>query len=215
MEWLFIVGGFFIYVDYLLKNKGIKKEDTATKSDIIKESKELSADIVSDDELDELLRDLDRPNTQNNTIINNHYHVHNTVKVYTDKSSLDNLSDHTKKIWNQMGYDIKYGETYTYKMYGKEIFTPEQVEQITTNSTKYLPSKTTPKRTTKKYNASEQEAVNNGFKEVYDEDAYNDRYFIRKGKKWIHNIDELKKELGVYHNSELRKYGYDTSVYFK
>ena len=44
---------------------------------------------------------------------------------------------------------------------------------------------------------SEQLAVKNGFEVVYDKDAYNGRYFIKDGKKWIHNIDALKRQLGT------------------
>ena len=64
-------------------------------------------------------------NIQNNTYIQqNNYNVES-----------EELDDHTEKIWNKLGYQIQYGETYAYKMYGKEIFTPEQVVQKVTKST--------------------------------------------------------------------------------
>jgi hypothetical protein len=65
------------------------------------------------------------------------------------------------------------------------------------------------------FNRSEQLAINNGFKVVLDEDAYNGRYFIKDGKKWIHNIAALKKQCGVYDNSVLEQMGYDVYAYFE
>ena len=47
------------------------------------------------------------------------------------------------------------------------------------------------------FNRSELLAIKNGFEVVYDKDAYNGRYFIKDGKKWIHNIDALKRQLGT------------------
>ncbi len=65
------------------------------------------------------------------------------------------------------------------------------------------------------FNRSEQLAVKNGFEVVYDKDAYNGRYFIKDGKKWIHNIDALKRQLRIDSDAELSEYDYDVSAYYK
>ena len=65
------------------------------------------------------------------------------------------------------------------------------------------------------FNRSEQLAVKNGFEVVYDKDAYNGRYFIKDGKKWIHNIDALKRQLRVNSDSELSEYDYDVVAYYE
>lgn len=64
------------------------------------------------------------------------------------------------------------------------------------------------------FNRSEQLAVKNGFEVVYDKDAYNGRYFIKDGKKWIHNIDALKRQLGTSSDSEVEEKGYDVEAYY-
>ena len=65
------------------------------------------------------------------------------------------------------------------------------------------------------FNRSEQLALNNGFKVVLDEGAYNGRYFIKDGKKWIHNISALKKQFAITDNSKLVQLGYDVDTYFE
>lgn len=65
------------------------------------------------------------------------------------------------------------------------------------------------------FNRSEQLAVKNGFEVVYDKDAYNGRYFIKDGKKWIHNIEALKRQLRVNSDSELSEYDYDVVAYYE
>lgn len=65
------------------------------------------------------------------------------------------------------------------------------------------------------FNRSEQLALKNGFEVVYDNDAYNGRYFIKDGKKWIHNIDALKRQLRVNCDSELSEYDYDVVSYYE
>ena len=65
------------------------------------------------------------------------------------------------------------------------------------------------------FNRSELLAIKNGFEVVFDEDAYNGRYFIKDGKKWIHNIDALKRQLRVNSDSELSEYDYDVVAYYE
>lgn len=64
------------------------------------------------------------------------------------------------------------------------------------------------------FNRSELLAIKNGFEVVYDEDAYNGRYFIKDGKKWIHNIDALKRQFGTSSDSEVEEKGYDVEAYY-
>lgn len=64
------------------------------------------------------------------------------------------------------------------------------------------------------YTQSEKLAINNGFRPIEDESAFNGRYFIRDGKIWIHNISALKKQLNIYDNSELKYLGYDVDTFF-
>lgn len=76
-------------------------------------------------------------------------------------------------------------------------------------------SYSTPKKsTTKNLNYSEKLAVRNGFELIPDEDAYNGRYFIKNGMKWIHNIDALKRQIGTNEDDELIELGYDVGSYY-
>lgn len=58
-----------------------------------------------------------------------HFH-HVEVKHTWERSTAEELKDHTEKVWDKLGYRVKSGETYSYKFYGREIFTPDQVEKI-------------------------------------------------------------------------------------
>ena len=81
------------------------------------------------------------------TTINNYYTQNNTYvqqNNYNLKSNEEN-KDHSERVWNRLGYKIKQGETYSYKFYGNEIYTPEQVEQIECNQVKYSESGLTKK----------------------------------------------------------------------
>lgn len=66
------------------------------------------------------------------TVVNNYY-TQNNVYIqqnnYRNKSTDENKG-HSAKVWKRMGYKVRYGETYSYKFYGNEIFTPDQVERI-------------------------------------------------------------------------------------
>jgi len=55
------------------------------------------------------------------------------------------------------------------------------------------------------FNRSERLALDNGFKVVHDENAYNSRYFIKDGKKWIHNFDALKRQFRTNNDRELEE----------
>lgn len=64
------------------------------------------------------------------------------------------------------------------------------------------------------FNRSEQKALRNGFEVIYDEDAYNGRYCVKNGKKWIHNIGALKGQLGINNDFALKQSGYDVDAYY-
>ena len=64
------------------------------------------------------------------------------------------------------------------------------------------------------FNRSELLAIKNGFDVVFDEDAYNGRYFIKDGKKWIHNIDALKRQINVSCDDALEDKGYNVEAYY-
>ena len=73
----------------------------------------------------------------------------------------------------------------------------------------------TPKSTKANYfTRSEQKALQNGFEVIYDENAYNGRYFVKNGKKWIHNIDALKSQLRIRNDNVLAQNGYDVDAYY-
>lgn len=67
----------------------------------------------------------------------------------------------------------------------------------------------------KSYNRSEQLAYDSGFKAYYDESSYNGRCFMKDGKKWIHNIDSLKYQLGTNSDYRIKKLNYDVDAYYK
>jgi len=64
------------------------------------------------------------------------------------------------------------------------------------------------------FNRSEKLALKCSFEMVIDENAYNGRYFIKDGKKWIHNIDALKRQLGISCDDELKDKDYDVEAYY-
>ena len=47
--------------------------------------------------------------------------------------------------------------------------------------------------------------MKHGFEMIIDENAYNGRYFVKDSKKWIHNIDALKRQFGTSSDSEVKK----------
>ena len=64
------------------------------------------------------------------------------------------------------------------------------------------------------YTQRELKALQCGFKEVPDPDAYNGKYFLKNGLKWIHNIVALKIRLGVTDDAYLITLGYDVETYY-
>lgn len=85
----------------------------------------------------EIVEDFQR---ESKTTINNYYtqNVYLQKNIYTKDNDKENHGDHSEKVWNRMGYRVKYGETYSYKHYGNYIFTPKQVEKIGHSNTPLL-----------------------------------------------------------------------------
>ncbi|MBV7387276.1 hypothetical protein KRX11_01255 [Pasteurellaceae bacterium TAE3-ERU1] len=73
------------------------------------------------------------------------------------------------------------------------------------------------------YTESELKAIALGYAEVMDENGHKGRYFIKDGKKWIHNLEALRKNLidqyGRYIDDEELSanapegFGYDVEAY--
>jgi len=108
--------------------------ENLTKKDTAKSEPTLSPKVSSYTKRDDYCLDerVERPAVHNHYTQNiyvqqtNHYHT----------SSKDS-KDHTAKVWKELGYSVKYGETYAYKFYGKEIFTHDQVQRMAANRVKY------------------------------------------------------------------------------
>lgn len=74
------------------------------------------------------------------------------------------------------------------------------------------------------YTDSELLAISLGYREVADERAYNQRYFILNGKKWIHNLKALRRKLNAEYgryidDEELEAaapegFGYDVEAFY-
>lgn len=85
-------------------------------------------------------------------------------------------------------------------------------------------NKTLPHHYFTPYSNSELLAISLGYEEVADSKAYNQRYFILNGKKWIHNLEALRHKLNAQYgryitDEELEAadpegFGYDVEAYY-
>ena len=57
-------------------------------------------------------------------------------------------------------------------------------------------------------------AISSGFARVDDPSAYKGCYYVKNGKKWIHNIEALKKILEVSTDEGLVLLDYDVESYY-
>lgn len=69
-------------------------------------------------------------NENEKTIINNIYIQQNILNIQVNNNTKKGSGGHTKKVWEERGYRVKSGESYAYKMYGKEIYNQDQVMKI-------------------------------------------------------------------------------------
>lgn len=91
-------------------------------------------------------------------------------------------------------------------------------------NTSYLKNKTTPSYYSIPYNESELLAISLGYEEVADPKAYNQRYFILNGKKWVQNLEALRHKLNEQYGRyitdeeleavEPEGFGYDVEAYY-
>ena len=58
-------------------------------------------------------------------------------------------------------------------------------------------------------------AISLGFDEIIDSNSFGGSYYIKNGKKWIHNINRLKDALGVNNDNDLMTLNYDVASYYK
>ncbi|MFM5029544.1 MULTISPECIES: hypothetical protein [Aeromonas] len=63
------------------------------------------------------------------------------------------------------------------------------------------------------YQTSVELALHLGYEEVHDPQAFKGRYFIKDGKKWIHDIEALMRYFGISLHSDLEDLGYDLNNY--
>lgn len=119
------MSGFFIFIGILaligyadqFLNTQTNTKTTATKNETPKSSTSIKT------------YDFDQKNdeTRNQSHTNNVYIQNNVYVSMQQPKSSTSHTDHTEKVWNKLGYVVKNGETYAYKHYGNEIFTPDQV----------------------------------------------------------------------------------------
>ena len=140
MEWfLIILSGVALSVLYDYFHSDKKHKSTTTKETFsFNDTSSKNLDIYTNDDIIEKKKN----NTSTQNVIINNYYTQNTLNVqvnhFSHKSKKSPHRDHTEKVWNEIGYRVKDGETYSYKMYGKEIYTPEQVEKISNTQIGYL-----------------------------------------------------------------------------
>jgi hypothetical protein len=63
------------------------------------------------------------------------------------------------------------------------------------------------------YQTSVELALSLGYEEVIDDNAFKGCYFIKNGKKWIHDIEALMRHLKIDQYADLEKPGYDLDNY--
>jgi|GEM_PF-6808417 hypothetical protein len=101
-------------------------------------------------------------------VINNYYVQNN---IYVNNSS-KKKEGHTYFKWKELGYQVKKGEVYTYKLYGHEVYTEDQVYKISSRKSISYKSK-------KKYTKSRADELH-----TYDE-WLDLGYQVRKGERKV------------------------------
>jgi len=93
-------------------------------------------------------------NTKEEKIVNNFYVQNNSYTYNNNRSSLNGKGGHTYDKWQQLGYQVKSSEHYSYKHYGHEIFLEDQVVKLS-DSLPLIDTYSKPKKTYKKARTSE------------------------------------------------------------
>ena len=78
----------------------------------------------------------DKDESKKNTI-HNHYTQNN---VYIQNNYGAKPEAHTSRVWEKLGYEVNYGESYSYKFYGNEIYTEDQVRRTSGFTSRHLSS---------------------------------------------------------------------------
>lgn len=65
------------------------------------------------------------------------------------------------------------------------------------------------------YKESCEKAIALGYKPHKNTNAYSGIVFVKDDLKWIHSIDDLKRELGVTTDEQLIELGYNVSDYYE
>jgi len=70
--------------------------------------------------------------TKEDTTTVNNFNIEQNTYIQQNNyyNSPKEQKSHSETVWMKLGYKVQYGETYAYKIYGREIFTPEQVIKI-------------------------------------------------------------------------------------
>ncbi len=74
---------------------------------------------------------------QTQSSVHNHYTQNN---VYIQNNYGSKPEAHTIRVWERLGYEVSYGESYAYKYYGNEIYTEDQVRKISSSYGGHLSS---------------------------------------------------------------------------
>jgi len=110
MEWILFIGIIFVigWISEYFSNKS-----KTTSHDIPSESSDYKSSYTTSDYI----------SSTNNYMDDDEYD--NCTKVYSSSSS--SKGGHTYDKWQELGYQVKRGETAAYTHYGKKIFVKNQV----------------------------------------------------------------------------------------
>lgn len=141
MEFLIfmVIAATVVYVNDLVSENSSSRNNNRSKKSI----ETLDIDFTPSKVIkDSPKKNSSQSNGNSKESITNNYNTQNIVNVqvnnYSNTSSKKSPNkDHTEKIWNEMGYEVKYGESYSYKFYGNKIYTPDQVKKNSSYSIKY------------------------------------------------------------------------------
>ncbi len=112
------------------------------------------------------------------TVIHNHY-TQNNVHIQNNYSG--KVEAHAEHVWEKLGFEVKYGESYAYKHFGNEIYTEDQVRRITNqHNTRALTSQSYGRK--KSYTRSKES-------ETHTYDRWMELgYQVRKGERCISKL---------------------------
>ncbi len=128
---------------------------------------------------------------------------------------LENIKKRMESKNNRLNVEkLKKELDYSFVSKCKIYITPNNIE-IEKLQNGLIPSEIENDIIKKPYNSSELKAIRNNFYEIQDATAYNGRYFIKDNLIWIHNIEALKNQLGIFDENTLKSLNYDIDTYHK